>query len=84
MADDFKKFQVDGSDGAAIPLSIVADQVLVKPLSQARVVGLYLATKPREETGDRVETQWALTVDQAEWLAKNLMSAVKDVRRKRR
>ena len=38
MADDFKKFQVDGSDGAAMQL-FVADQVLVKPLSQAQYSG---------------------------------------------
>ena len=79
MADDFKKFQVDGSDAATIPLTI-ADQLLVKPVGEANIVGLYLATKPQEDTGSRVETQWALTPDQAEWLAKNLMNAVRDVR----
>ena len=83
MPDDFRKFQIDGSGEAAIQLTI-ADQVLVKPLSQANIVGLYLATKPKEDTGEIVDSQWALTVDQAEWLAKNLMSAVKDVRRKNR
>ena len=83
MPDDFKKFQVDGGGKAAIPLTI-ADQLLVKPVGEASIVGLYLATKPQEDTGDRVETQWALTVDQAEWLARNLMSAVRDVRRKSR
>ena len=61
-----------------MPLS-VADQVLVMPVGEARVIGVYLSTKVDEGTGQKKETQWALTLDQAEWLAKNLRTAVRDV-----
>ena len=82
MTKGFRKVQTDDSKRSAMQLS-VADQVLVQPVIEAGVVALYLSTVTDKNTGHKNETQWALTLDRAEWLAKNLKNAIKDVRWKR-
>ena len=76
--DEFRRQSIDKSGHAAIQLAI-ADRMQVKPIPHARIIGLYLATKTRESSGEREQTQWALTTDQARWLIDNLESAIRDL-----
>ena len=71
----FKTFSKDSDEQQLMPLWMVKD-LQVLPVSHAGVVALYLATTPNEETGKKTETQWALTLDQAQWLSNMLLAAI--------
>lgn len=62
-----------------MPLGI-AEEVLVKPMDSANIAGNYLEMKPRREDGAPESTQSPLTLDQTEWLPRNLIQAVSEVR----
>ena len=79
---NFEDFTTDDGSSRAVPLTIT-DQVLVRPLSEARAVGIFLSALPDNDETEPRSTQWALTLEQARWLADHLKQAVEDVEGKR-
>ena len=78
MLDEFRRQPIDNSGHAAVPLAIT-DRMQVRPIPHASLVALYLTTKMRDSTGEREQTQWALTIEQASWLIEHLQNAVDDI-----
>ena len=71
----FKSYELDGAGCEMLPM-LVAEQILVKPFSLADGTGLLVRSVPDETTGEAIESQWFFTVDQTQWLVRNLQTCL--------
>ena len=69
MTDPFQRSSVDGTENSVIPLTVV-DQLFLKSLPP--VIALRLESPANGPSVNRITQQWALTLDQAEFLMNSL------------